>query len=121
MGRSDEELNRRDNKRARSKAARSRRAASAGAFDITAIAWLPLVALVELLAANGGAVRIGLTRDGGALALGVYLEDDYATEYIRPAENFEAAIEEVARAWLPHADPDYTTVLQRVYQRSQPR
>jgi len=118
MGRSDAELDKRDNKRARAKASRSRRAANVGGFDIAAIEWLPLVALVEVLAAEGGAVRIGLTRDAGALALGIYLGDDYATEYVKPNEDFAAAIEEIAVAWMPDNGDGYRVALQHLYQRA---
>lgn len=121
MGRSDEELDRRDNKRAKAKASRSRRAAVAGVYDITALEWLPVVALVEALVAYGGALRIGLTRDGGALALGVYLADDYATEYVRPAENLTAALEEIAVAWLPENGLAFVEAHQRLLQGAKKR
>jgi len=121
MGRSDEDLNRRDNRREKAKAARSRRASAAGSYDITALEWLPLVALVEALTAHGGALRIGLTRDGGALALGVYLGDDYATEYVRPAENLTVALEEIAIAWLPNNGEEFVVAHQRLLQGAQKR
>lgn len=121
MGRSDEELDRRDTKRAKSKAARSRRAQAAGGFDITALEWVPLVALVEVLAEAGGAVRIGLTRDGGALALGIYLGDDYATEYVRPSENFSVALEEIAMAWLSDNGAEFVARHQHLLQGAQKR
>jgi hypothetical protein len=57
------------------------------------------VALVRALVSQGGCLRIGQTRDGGAWALGVYLGDDYATEYIRPSEDFGGGIGEIAEAW----------------------
>jgi len=121
MGRSDEELNKRDNKRARDKASRSRRAEAAGGFDITTLEWLPVVALVEALTAHGGALRIGLTRDGGALALGVYLDNDYATEYVRPSENLSVALEEIAIAWLPDNGAEFVAAHQRLLQGTQKR
>lgn len=59
-----------------------------------------LMALISAFAKKGGAVRVGLTRDGGALALGMYLEDDYATEYIRPTEDIVEAVTEICDAWF---------------------
>lgn len=100
MGVNDREQDRKLNKRAKAKEARSRRASMSGEVDLAALEWLPLAALAEALMREGGALRIGLTRDGGAVALGVYHEDDYATEYIRPAENFRDAVAEISAAWL---------------------
>lgn len=37
--------------------------------------------LVNLIAATGGAVRFGYTRDGGAYSIGLYLGDDSKTYY----------------------------------------
>lgn len=48
---------------------------------------------------SGGAIRIGLTRDGGALAIGIYQGKEYGTEYIRPNEDLETALRELAIAW----------------------
>lgn len=121
MGRSDEELNKRDNRREKAKASRSRRAEASGGYDITTLEWLPLVALVEVLTAHGGALRIGLTRDGGALALGVYLDNDYATEYVRPSENLTLALEEIAIAWFPDNGAGFVEAHQRLLQGAQRR
>jgi len=100
MGINDRENERKGNKRERSKQARSRRAAAAGDASYSTADWTALIALVEALAREQGALRLGVTRDGGAYALGVYLGDDYATEYIKPAEDFSAAIDEIAQVWL---------------------
>lgn len=116
MARSDEELNKRDNKRARGKAARSRRAAQQGAADYTAASWVSLAALVISTARLSGAVRLGVTRDGGAYAIGMYLDDDYATEYIKPGEDFDAAIEEIAVAWHGDNGAAYVEEKQRIWQ-----
>lgn len=119
MGRSDEELDKRDNKRARAKKARSRRAASTGTASFATVEWLPLVALVIATANEGGAVRLGVTRDGGAFAIGMYVGDDYATEYVKPTEEMSAAIEEIARAWLPGDGADYVAEYQHLLQAQQ--
>jgi hypothetical protein len=65
------------------------------AFD-----WIVFRALAEGLVEVGGAIRLGATRDGGAWALGIYVGDDYATEYVRPSEDFGTAMVEIADAWL---------------------
>lgn len=50
-------------------------------------------------ALSGAALRIGLTRDSGALALGVYNGDDYGTEYVRPSEDLGHQVREISLAW----------------------
>lgn len=98
MERASEE--KRANKRSRAKEGRSRRAASQGGADWSLFDVPAVIALIMALTEKDGALRIGKTRDGGAWAFGVYLDDDYATEYIRPSENFADAIHEIAAAWL---------------------
>jgi len=100
MGINDRDAERKLNKRERAKQARGRKAKSAGTAEWAGFDWTCIVALTEQLVAVGGALRIGATRDGGAWALGVYEGDDYATEYIRPAEDFERAVQEICEAWL---------------------
>lgn len=88
------------NKRERAKASRGRRKNVSGDLDWSQFAWLDFAKLAVALAAEGGAVRLGVTRDGGAWALGIYLGDDYATEYIKPSEDTLDALMEIAEAWL---------------------
>lgn len=91
----------RDSKqRAKNKNARGKRASRGGTFDRRAIDWIALIALTETLCDVGGALRIGLTRDGGAMALGVYVGNEYGTEYIRPGEGFYDACAEISDAWV---------------------
>lgn len=100
MGVNDRADDKKADKRERAKAARGRRSAEAGKFDWSIFDWYGFIALTESVCAKAGAVRVGFTRDGGAVALGIYLGDDYATEYIRPNEDFVDACEEIADAWL---------------------
>lgn len=58
-----------------------------------------LLALIIGHALQGGAVRVGLTRDEGALAIGVYQGDKYGTEYVRPSEDLGQAVREIAQDW----------------------
>lgn len=104
---------RRANKREKAKANRGRRGAAQGHYKVGREAMWQLMVLSLAFMEAEGALRIGLTRDGGALALGCYLGDDYATEYVRPSEDLAAALNEIAEAWLPdgtaaleHADQD---------------
>lgn len=45
---------------------------------------------IATLAREGGAVRFGYTRDGGAYAVGLYYGTERVTEYIRPSEDLDA-------------------------------
>jgi hypothetical protein len=95
------EEERRANKRDRAKSSRSRRSEAAGHAEFDALDWVAIACLAEALMENDGAIRVGRTRDGGAWAIGIYLGDDYATEYVRPQEAFSDALVEIAQAWLP--------------------
>lgn len=88
------------NKRERAKQARGRRKSAGQTLEWHTFAWNDFAYLAVALAAQGGAIRLGVTRDGGAWALGIYLGDDYATEYIKPNEDTGDAIAEIAEAWL---------------------
>ena len=96
----DREQDAKDNKRAKAAERRQTKRRIQGQVDMASIPWLTLVALIAEMSAEGGAIRIGLTRDGGALALGLYKGDDYATEYIRPNEDIEGALHQIADVWL---------------------
>lgn len=90
-----------DSKRAAAAERREKKRREVGTLDVAGLPWLTLAALVAEMAETGGAVRIGLTRDKGALALGMYHGDDYVTEYVRPHEDIEAALHSIADVWLP--------------------
>ena len=103
-----------ENKRAKRKQARSRRGEDKPKYDARSIDWYAIIALTEAICNRQGALRIGFTRDGGALALGIYLGDDYATEYIRPDEDLRDACAEVSDAWLGRDDTTYSTRLREL-------
>jgi len=122
MGQLEREQERRtSNKREKAKEGRSRRAASTARVSARDLDWVAVIALVTAFSDEGGAVRIGCTRDSGAIALGCYLGDDYATEYVRPNEDFRNALLEIAEAWLPNAGIGYHQALQELEQRAKPR
>lgn len=110
--------NARDNKRERNKQQRSRRAESNGTIDVRGCDWTAIAALITAFGDAGGAVRVGLTRDGGAWAFGCYLADDYATEYVRPSEDFRGALIEIAEAWLPENGISMHQALQEFEQKA---
>lgn len=84
------------------------------AADWRTVDWRAVAALTIAMADVAGAVRLGVTRDGGAYALGMYQSDDYATEYIKPTEDFRAAIGEIAAAWLPDGGDSYLAELDKM-------
>jgi hypothetical protein len=64
-----------------------------------AIVWRLVCAVTN----NGGAVRFGYSRDGGAYAVGILGDGDPYTDWVRPSEDVEAALGEIADAWGPSA------------------
>lgn len=58
-----------------------------GKVVVEAIAWA---------AATGGALRFGYTRDAGAYAIGIYTGQEHHTEYVRPSEDIERYLVELA-------------------------
>lgn len=92
--------NKRQNKRERAKEKRTRGRVQEAVQTWLDKDWTVLVALIEETSVAGGAVRLGFTRDGGAIAIGMYMGDDYATEYIRGSEDFADAVASIAGAWL---------------------
>lgn len=57
-------------------------------FDTSTIFTPEFQAAIDIALNEGGAIRLGLTRDGGALAVGIYgLGSEPTTEYIRPTDD----------------------------------
>lgn len=113
--------NAKSSRRERSKEQRGRRAANASGVPLRDGDWIAIAALVVAFAESGGAIRLGFTRDGGALAVGCYLGDDYATEYVRPSEDFRTALLEIAEAWLPENGVAYHQTIQEFEQKGNRR
>lgn len=88
----------------------------AGTMDLRTIDHGAIACLYVVAAESGGAVRIGLTRDGGGLALGCYAGDAYATEYIKPNEVLDDAVREIVEAWWPEGLDIYDALLQALRQ-----
>jgi len=60
---------------------------------------LTLQALIAAVTAQGGAIRFGYSRDGGAYSLGILGDGEPYTEWIRPAENIDEVLAEMTRGW----------------------
>lgn len=54
---------------------------------------------VAVVARQGGAIRLGYTRDGGAYAVGIYGDGEPYTDYIRPSEDVEQYLRGVIAVW----------------------
>jgi hypothetical protein len=54
-----------------------------------------VLALVCIVSSNGGAVRYGYTRDGGAYSIGMYLEDDSKTYYCNEKDGINETLSEL--------------------------
>lgn len=113
--------NARESRRERAKQQRGRRAANSSGVSLRDGDWIAIAALITTFAEAGGAVRIGFTRDGGAFAIGCYLGDDYATEYVRPSEDFRTALLEIGEAWLPENGMAYHQAIMEFEQKGNRR
>ena len=80
------------------------RPASTG-YPIHSVPWQDLGDALEVMAPIGGALRIGLTRDGGALASGVYGLGEPYTAYIRPSDDLSLLLDELTNAFDVLARP----------------
>lgn len=61
--------------------------------------------LLDLIVSNarmGGATRVGFTKDGGALAIGMYCGSKRGTEYVKPAEDLGKEIKAIFAGWGIH-------------------
>lgn len=54
---------------------------------------------VVSVTSQGGALRFGYTRDGGAYAVGVLGDGEPRTDYVRPNEDVEAYLRELIAIW----------------------
>lgn len=98
MGKSDEQIEEEMRKKQRS-AARKALPPSNGKGNGTADWESANAGLVHRLvcsvAADGGAVRFGYTRDGGAYSIGIYLGGDSKTYYCNEKEGIDVQLEDL--------------------------
>jgi hypothetical protein len=57
--------------------------------------------VISALTKAGGAIRFGVSRDGGALSVGVYLGDTYFTDWLRPDDDVEQYLEDLVSRVQP--------------------
>lgn len=71
--------------------------APAGTADYTSVDAGRIVRAIEIVTRNGGAIRFGKTRDGGAYAIGIYGDaPEPYTDYLRPTDNLLEYLETLA-------------------------
>lgn len=58
-----------------------------------------VTAAINAVASRGGAVRFGFTRDGGAYAIGVYMDGDSFTDYVKPSEDIDEYLRQFIDTW----------------------
>lgn len=60
-----------------------------------------LQAAVHYMAEAGGAIRFGKTRDGGAIAIGLYDGDEKRTEYLAPEDDLDVFLMDLLTVYAP--------------------
>lgn len=55
--------------------------------------------VIRNITEQGGAVRFGLTRDGGAYAIGIYDNGEHETEYLKPSDDLRLYLVDLAAAF----------------------
>ena len=99
MAKSDEQIEQQDAKRGRKDASKNlpptarKGSATADWANANPEALLRLVCLV---AVEGGAVRYGYTRDGGAYSIGIYMGPDSKTYYCNEMDGINDKLRELA-------------------------
>lgn len=73
-------------------------------YDMEAFAWEEYSECLKAVLAAGGALRLGMTRDLGALSVGVYGDGDPYTEYLRPGDTGASFFAEMRVAFEGMAD-----------------
>jgi len=77
-----------DSKKKRKSAPGERKLEKRGkTFDVTNLDNATVWEAIAVVIAAGGAIRLGLTRDGGALAVGIYGDGEPYTEYVRGGDD----------------------------------
>jgi len=98
MSKSDEQIQRESSKRidaAKRKALPQNKRSGHGVADWANANAEDVLRLVCAVGMEGGAVRFGYTRDGGAYSIGLYLGDDSKTYYCNDAEGINEQLKEL--------------------------
>lgn len=92
MGVNDRINDKKDDRRVKNDERRMRRQTAnhlKGAADWAGVDGSLIAKAVAAMAANGGALRFGYTRDGGAYSVGFYGDGEPFTEYVSPGDDVE--------------------------------
>jgi len=90
----------RENKRVKRQAERSQRSA----VDILTVDGDTFLKCLEVVCRCEGAIRVGLSRDGGAFAIGIYGDGDPYTEYVGAGEDINEYFANLAEYFRELAD-----------------
>jgi len=98
MSKSDAQIQRESDRKiatATKKALPPTSAKGTGVADWTNASADVVLRLVCVVAAEGGAVRLGYTRDGGAYSIGIYLGENSKTYYCNEKEGIDGKLAEL--------------------------
>ena len=84
----------RSSERERARELRRTERQTRSAVDVHSIDGALLIEAIEMVAANDGALRIGLSRDKGAFAFGIYGDGEPYTEYVGATEDVNVYLRE---------------------------
>jgi hypothetical protein len=90
----------RDDAAAANRLERRKRRGTSETADWSSASSSLVVAAIRAVAARGGALRFGYTRDFGAFAVGIYDGEESTTEYIRPSENIDFYLQGLAEDYV---------------------
>lgn len=100
MSKSDEQIERESYKKqaaAKHKALPTLKRVGGGVADWANASAEDVLSLVCAVGVEGGAVRLGYTRDGGAYSIGIYLGGDSKTYYCNDAEGIQDFVRELRK------------------------
>lgn len=99
MGANDRKNDAKDEANRKRRERREARTAAAQRVQVTDIPMEAFMWAMQRILAAGGALRVGVTRDGGAWAFGVYGLGEPYTEYVRPGESLTDYFEGLGTAF----------------------
>lgn len=77
-------------------------------FDVSSLDSVLLHKVIYAACRAGAALRFGLTRDGGAFAVGIYGDGEPYTEYLRPDDAHETYFRDLEQFFLEKSPPGET-------------
>ena len=75
---------------------RAKREADTGKADWALANPEKILDVIQIISSKGGAIRFGYTRDGGAYAIGLYMGGQGDTVYVRPSEDIDRYLSDLA-------------------------